>query len=86
MCRSMVSNPIPSLRTTPVQHCVGRIPANYMALFFQSFTPRKSSLPNLSAFLSNFTFSNPKCSHADFLLTGETKILFGVGKELIKGI
>ena len=36
--------------------------------------PHKNSRPKSSAFLSNFTFSNPKCFHADFLLTGETKI------------
>ena len=31
------------------------------------------SRPELSAFLSNFTFSNPLFFHADCLLTGETK-------------
>ena len=36
----------------------------------------QNSRPELSAFLSNFTFLNPKCIHGDFLLTGETKILF----------
>ena len=34
----------------------------------------QSSRPELSAFLSNFTFLNPKFIHGDFLLTGETKI------------
>ena len=34
----------------------------------------QNSRPELSAFLSNFTFSNPKSTHADFLLMGETKI------------
>ena len=32
----------------------------------------QNSRPKLSAFLSNFTFWNAKCIHADFLLTGET--------------
>ena len=35
----------------------------------------QNSRPELSAFLSNFTFSNPKFIHGDFLLTGETKQL-----------
>ena len=53
--------------------------ANFSALFFRGFRPPKkihaqNSRPELSAFLSNFTFSNPKFIHADFLLTGETKI------------
>ena len=34
----------------------------------------QNSRPELSAFLSNFTFVNPKFTHGDFLLTGETKI------------
>ena len=33
----------------------------------------QNSRPELSAFLSNFTFSNPKFIHGDFLLTGETE-------------
>ena len=33
----------------------------------------QNSRPELSAFLSNFTFLNPKFIHGDFLLTGETK-------------
>ena len=41
------------------------------ALFFQGFRPPKNSRPNLSAFLSNFTCSNPKFIQADFLLTEE---------------
>ena len=32
----------------------------------------QSSRPELSTFLSNFTFLNPKFIHGDFLLTGET--------------
>ena len=32
----------------------------------------QNSRPELSAFLSNFTFLNPKFIHGDFLLTGET--------------
>ena len=34
----------------------------------------QNSRPELSAFLSKFTFLNPKFIHGDFLLTGETKI------------
>ena len=34
----------------------------------------QNSRPELSAFLSNFTFLNLKFIHADFMLTGETKI------------
>ena len=34
----------------------------------------QNSRPELSAFLSNFTFLNPKLIHGDFLLTGETNI------------
>ena len=34
----------------------------------------QNSRPELSAFLSNFTFLNPKFIHGDFLLTGETNI------------
>ena len=34
----------------------------------------QNSRPELSAFLSDFTFLNPKFIHGDFLLTGETKI------------
>ena len=33
----------------------------------------QNSRPELSAFLSNFTFLNPKLIHGDFLLTGKTK-------------
>ena len=47
--------------------------ANFSALFFQDFTPPKKFTPKLSAFLSDFTFWNPKFIHGDFLLTGETK-------------
>ena len=47
-------------------------------VFSQGFRPPKkihaqNSRPELSAFLSNFTFLNPKSIHGDFLLTGETK-------------
>ena len=53
--------------------------ANFSALFFQGFrSPQKihaqNSRPELSAFLSNFTFLNPKFIHGDFLLTGETNL------------
>ena len=37
----------------------------------------QNSRPELSAFLSNFTFLNPKFIHGDFLLTGATNN-FGV--------
>ena len=33
----------------------------------------QNSRPELSAFLSNFTFLNPQFIHGDFLLTGESK-------------
>ena len=33
----------------------------------------QNARPELSAFLSNFTFLNPKFIHGNFLLTGETK-------------
>ena len=51
--------------------------ANFSALFFQAFRPpqkvhAQNSRPELSAFLSNFTFLNPNVLHGDFLLTGET--------------
>ena len=47
--------------------------AQFSALFFPGLqAPQKihtqNSRPELSAFLSNFTFSNPKLFHADFLL------------------
>ena len=32
----------------------------------------QNSRPELSSFLSNFAFLNPKFIHGDFLLTGET--------------
>ena len=54
------------------------ISANFPALFFFrefKFSTKNSaqnSRPELSAFLSNFIFSNPKCFHADFLLTNKT--------------
>ena len=41
----------------------------------------QNSRPNLSAFLSNFTFSNPKFIHTDFLLTGETSIDYQILPE-----
>ena len=52
----------------------------FLALFFQGFRPKKCT-PKLhdqksSAFLSNFTFSNPSLFHGNFLLTGETKLLW----------
>ena len=55
--------------------------AKFSALFFQGFRPTRkihaqNSRPELSAFLSNFTFSNPKFIHGDFLLAVETNIFF----------
>ena len=49
--------------------------ANFSALFLQGFlaTPKihaQNSRPELSAFLSNFTFLNQKIIQGDFLLTG----------------
>ena len=53
--------------------------SEFFGLFFPGFQATQkiraqNSRPELSAFLSNFTFSNPKFIHADFLLTGETNI------------
>ena len=67
---------------------LGKWPANFSAnvdgefsreifgFVFPGFqVPPKKSRPELSAFLSNFTFSNPKFFHADFLLTaGDQKM------------
>ena len=47
----------------------------------QNFTP-KTSRPNLSTFLSFFTFSNQKFIHAIFLLTGETNNAVAGGMAL----
>ena len=56
--------------------------ANFDSEFFSLVFPgfqatqkihAQNSRPELSAFLSNFTFLNPKYIHGDFLLTGETK-------------
>ena len=44
----------------------------------------QNSRPELSAFLSNFTFSNPKFIHADFLLPGETKKGCGQSAESLR--
>ena len=41
---------------------------------FSAFFSR-ASRPKSSAYLSNFTFLNPKMLHADFLLTGEIKYI-----------
>ena len=69
-----------------VRRILGKLPANFSANFDSEFfglvfpgfqaTPKihaQNSRPELSAFLFNFTFSNPKFIHGDFLLTGETK-------------
>ena len=44
----------------------------------------QNSRPELSAFLSNFTFLNQKFIHGDFLLTGETKICTNKAVKLQK--
>ena len=44
--------------------------ANFDGLAFAGFQAPQKSRPKFPAFLSNFTFLNPKCCHADFLLTG----------------
>ena len=56
--------------------------SEFFGLVFPGFqaTPKthaQNSRPELSAFLSNFTFLNPKFIHGDFLLTGETKRVQG---------
>ena len=53
--------------------------SEFVGLVFQGFQATQkihtqNSRPELSAFLSNFTFLNPKFIHGDFLLTGETNI------------
>ena len=45
-----------------------------------------NSRPELSACLSNFTFSNPKFIHGDFLLMGETKFLSALPFSRIFGV
>ena len=65
---------------------LGKLPAkfapNFDGIFFlhglrppppKKKTHAQNSRPSLSAF-SLFTFSNPKCFHAEFLLTGRPKI------------
>ena len=42
----------------------------------------QNSRPELSAFLSNFTFLNPKFIHGDFLLKGEIKTFWSFKQEL----
>ena len=54
--------------------------SEFFGLVFPGFQATKkisaqNSRPELSAFLSNFTFLNPKFIQGDFLLTGETNIL-----------
>ena len=68
-----------------VQRILGKLPANFstnfdgefFGLVFPGFQATQkiqaqNSHPELSAFLSNVTFLNPKFIHGDFLLTGET--------------
>ena len=55
---------------------VANFSRNFFGLVFPGFqAPPKiqNSRPKSSAFFFNFTFSNPKCFHGDFLLTDETK-------------
>ena len=56
--------------------------SEFLGLVFPGFQATQkihaqNSRPEMSAFLSNFTFLNPKFIHGDFLLTGETKIYCG---------
>ena len=51
--------------------------SEFFGLVFLGFQATKNihaqnSRPELSAFLSSFTFLDPKFIHGDFLLTGET--------------
>ena len=68
-----------------VRRTVGKLPVNFSANFDGKFfglvflglqdtqkIHAQNSCPELLAFLSNFTFLNPKFIHGDFLLTGET--------------
>ena len=68
-----------------VRRILRNLPANFSANFDGEFCGlvfpglqatqkihAQNSRPELSAFLSNFTFLNPKSIHGDFLLTGET--------------
>ena len=65
-----------------VRRILGKLPANFDGEFFGLVFPgfqatqkihARNSRPELSAFLSNFTFLNPNIFHGDFLLKGETK-------------
>ena len=63
---------------------VGKLPGNFASEFFPqifrpcfsrvSSPPLPNSHPKSSAFLSNFTFLNPKCFTPIFCFTGETNI------------
>ena len=67
-----------------LENSLANVSANLMAFFFVFLVeffglvfpglqvPPKNLRPNLSAFLSNFTFSNPKCFHAASLLAVES--------------
>ena len=53
--------------------------SEFFGLVFPGFEPTQkihaqNARPELSAFLSNFTFLNPTFIHAEFLLTGETNL------------
>ena len=61
---------------------------NFFGLVFPGYQPpppppkkkmqAQNSRPELSAFLSKFTFSSPKFCHVDFLLAGETENCLGI--------
>ena len=58
---------------------MANLDSEFFGLVFPGFQATQkihpqNSRPELSAFLSNFTFLNPKFIHGDFLLTGETNI------------
>ena len=59
---------------------MANLAGDFSALFFQDFRPppqkkihAQTSRPEVSACLSDFTFSNPFFFHADFLLTGRSR-------------
>ena len=66
-------------RRNSQRNLMANFDSDFFGLLFPGFQATQkihaqNSRPELSAFLSNFTFFNPKFIHGDFLLTGETKI------------